>query len=76
MAIKVLKNHEYKIATIIAKVINIALLLDGPNLAKKCSFKIVYENNKPLIKTHQTLPFNLYVYVNRQLKAVAKLGNK
>jgi exopolyphosphatase/guanosine-5'-triphosphate,3'-diphosphate pyrophosphatase len=76
MALKVLKSNEYKTAMIIAKIINIAMLLDGPDLSRKCSFTIGCESSKLFMKTAQTLPFNIYMYVNRQLKAIAKLGNK
>lgn len=72
----VLKNSEYKTASIVAKIINIALMLDGPHLAGKCSFAIDNENGKLLIKTCETLPFNLYHNINKQLKSIAKINIK
>jgi exopolyphosphatase/guanosine-5'-triphosphate,3'-diphosphate pyrophosphatase len=72
LANNVLKPTEHKIATIIAKLINVSLILDGPYLSTKCSFAIDEENGKLSIKTSETLPFNLYHNVSKQLKSVAK----
>ena len=76
LANNVLKNGEYKIASTIAKIINIALTLDGPYLSSQCSFAIENENGKLLIRTSETLPFNLYHNINRQLKSISKSGGK
>jgi exopolyphosphatase/guanosine-5'-triphosphate,3'-diphosphate pyrophosphatase len=72
LASSVLKSAEYKIAGIIAKLVNIALILDGPYLSSKCSFAIDDENGKLSIQTSETLPFNLYHNISKQLKSIGK----
>ena len=72
LASNVLKTAEYKTATVIAKLVNIALTLDGPYLSSKCSFAIDDENGKLSIQTSETLPFNLYHNISKQLKSIAR----
>jgi exopolyphosphatase/guanosine-5'-triphosphate,3'-diphosphate pyrophosphatase len=74
LASTVLNKEDYRTASLIAKMINIFLILDGPNLMNKCSFTIETENDKPVIKTSQTLPYNLFHYVNKQLKSLHKIS--
>jgi exopolyphosphatase/guanosine-5'-triphosphate,3'-diphosphate pyrophosphatase len=70
----VLDKHEYKMACIIAKLINILLVLDGPELSSKCSIDIVTDQDeKLLIKTCQTLPYTLFNHITRQLKSITKI---
>lgn len=77
LALKVLRLPEYKTAIIIAKILSIALVLDGPELVKKCSFSIIeIPNNKFTIKTSQTLPYNLFNYSSKQLKSITKIITK
>jgi exopolyphosphatase/guanosine-5'-triphosphate,3'-diphosphate pyrophosphatase len=70
----VLDKYEYKTACIISKLINVLLVIDGPELSNKCSFEIEPdENGKLTIKIFQTLPYALFNHVNKQLKSIAKI---
>jgi exopolyphosphatase/guanosine-5'-triphosphate,3'-diphosphate pyrophosphatase len=73
LASKILSSSDYNLALIIANMINIAILLDGPDLIGKCSFSIEYEDNKPTIKTTQTLPYNLFNHINKALRSIVKI---
>jgi exopolyphosphatase/guanosine-5'-triphosphate,3'-diphosphate pyrophosphatase len=73
IASTILSKNDYKNACVIAKMINILIVLDGPELLNKCSFTIETEDDKPVIKTSQTLPYNLFSFVNKQLKSITKI---
>ncbi len=70
----VLDKYEYKMACIISKLINILLIIDGPELSSKCSLEIALDQeDKLVIKTFQTLPYTLFNHITRQLKSITKI---
>lgn len=73
LADKILGSKFRQNSLIIAYMINILLILDGPELSSKCEISLTIKDNKLAFTMPNTLPYSLYSCINKELKLIEQI---